>query len=175
VDSPPDENKRPEDHPLANLSPEQLRTLLSGDLKGGRPLVHTESRYSASRRVVWAAAILLAGLLYVVIRFTSAPSKVMVVNTSGEDAASVVVISGNQRVDLGGMANGEVRKVELMPGKPMRIEYTFDQKRVWNDSEPMAAFHALTVFIGMDRKVRVVREAPWSQVPEPAVRRPAAR
>jgi hypothetical protein len=175
VESPPEEDKKPASRPPVNLSAEQLRVLLASDFKGGRA-ARAESRQTSRRQIIWAAAILLAGLFYVVLRFTNAPSKVMLVNTSGEDAASVIVISGNQRVDLGGMANGEVRKVELMPGKPLRVEYTFAQKRVWNDTEPMAAFHALTVYIGIDRKVRVVREAPWSQVSDqPAVQRPKAR
>ncbi len=160
---------------MANLSPEQLSTLLSSDLKG-RQRRHAESRDSSKRRIVWAAAVLLVGLLYVIIRFMTAPSKVIVVNTSGEDAASVVIVSGNQRIDIGGIANGEVRQVEMAPGKPLRIEYTFDQKRVWTDSEPLMAFHSLTVFIGIDRKLRIVRESPWKRAPEPpAVQPPAAR
>ena len=148
-----------------DLSPEQIRTLLSTDFKTSKPV--KEPRRSARRRALWAAVILVAGLVYVILRFTTAPSKVIVVNTSGEDAASVVIESGNQRVDVGGLGNGEVRKVELMPGNPVHIQYTFDQRRVWTDSEPLAPFHSMTVFIGMDKKLRVVREAPWARVQAP--------
>src|ERR1700730_13455344 len=101
----PDDKK----HPMTDLSPEQVRTLLSSDLKSGGP-VAKKPRGSPARNIAWAAAILLAALLYVIFKFTSAPSKVIVVNTSGEDAASVVLLSGDQRVDLGGLGNGEVRK-----------------------------------------------------------------
>jgi hypothetical protein len=173
---PPDESKKPASRSPANLSAEQLRALLSSDFKGGRPPAQKQSGRSSRRQIIWAGVILLAGLLYAILRFTSAPSKVIVVNTSGEDAASVILISGTQRIDIGGVGNGEVRKVELMPGKPLRVEYTFDQQRVWNDSEPLAAFHSLTLFIDADRKLRVVREAPWARAPErPAIQRPAAR
>lgn len=176
MEPPPDKSKPPQKHPLSNLSPEQLRTLLSSDFKGGSRLGRKKSGPYSRRQAIWAMVILLAGVFYVVLRFTNAPSKVIVVNTSGEDAASVIVVSGQQRIDLGGIANGEVRKVELRSGKPLRIEYTFDQRRVWNDSEPLAPFHSLTIFIGIDRKLRVVRESPWAQAPEqPAIQRPAAR
>lgn len=126
--------------------------------------------------MLWAALIFVAGLTYVVMRFSTAPSKVIVVNTSGDDAASVVIVSGDQRRDIGGLANGEIHQVELTPGKPLHIEYTFDERRVWTDSEPLAAFHSVTIFIGIDKRLRLVREAPWSRSPDlPEVQRPAAR
>ncbi len=171
----PPEEKKTKEHPLADLSPEQLRTLLASDL-GRKTAVRKESRESPRRRLFWAGVVLLVAMLYVIVRFTTAPSKVLVVNTSGEDAASIIVISGTQRIDLGGVANGEVRKVELMPGKPVAIEYTFDRRRVWTDAEPLAGFHSLTVFVGIDKKLRVVREAPWAQVAQPPqVESPARR
>jgi hypothetical protein len=175
VDTPP-EQKKPE-HPLANLSPDQLRTLLASDLgRASAPAKASgESKESSRRRLFWAGVILLAGLLYVIFRFTTAPSKVIVVNTSGEDAASVIVASGDQRVDLGGLGNGEVRRVELVPGKPLQIEYSFGSRRVWTDPQPMGAFQSVTVFIELGGKIRAVREAPWARTSEQPPLRPAAR
>ena len=167
MDTPP-EDKKPE-HPLANLSPDQLRTLLASDLgrASAKAKPRGESKESSRRRLFWAGVILLAGLLYVILRFTSAPSKVIVLNTSGEDAASVIVASGDQRIDLGSLGNGEVRKVELVPGKPLRIEYSFGSRRVWTDPEPMGAFQSVTIFIGTGGKVRAVREEPWARASAP--------
>jgi hypothetical protein len=176
VDTPP-EDKKPE-HPLAKLSPDQFRTLLASDLgrTSARANAGAQSKESSRRRLFWAGVILLAGLLYVIFRFTTAPSKVIVVNTSGEDAASVIVASGDQLVDLGSLGNGEVRRVELVPGKPLQVEYSFGSRHVWTDPQPMGAFQSVTIFIGMGGKVRAVREAPWARTAEqPAIQRPAAR
>jgi hypothetical protein len=163
----PEQDKKAAGNRLADLSPEQFRTLLSSDLKKSAPVVRTESPQSSRRRMLWAALILVAALVYVVTRFTAAPAKVIVINTSGEDAADVVISSGNQRVDLGGVGNGDVRQVEIVAGKPLHIDYTFEQRRVWTDSNPLTSFQSITVFIGMDKKLRVVRESPWSRQPAP--------
>ncbi len=117
--------------------------------------------------MLFAAVVSVAGLIYIFARFTGAPAKIVVVNGSGHQIASVIVISGDQRVDVGGIGNGESRKVDLAPGKPLQIEYVFDERHVWISPEPLVALQALTIFIGADQKLRVVRGA--------AGQRPATR
>ena len=107
--------------------------------------------------ILFAAVVAIAGLAYIFLRFTGAPSKIVVVNGSGRPVASVVVISGDQRVDIGGIGNGESRKVDLAPGKSLQIEYTFDQRHVWTSPEPLTPLQALTILIGGDQKLRVVQ------------------
>jgi len=160
VDAPPEPQKTTE-HPLANVTSEQLQNLLASDFKrtAARPLKPP----SPWRRIFWSAVILLAGIGYVTLRYSTTPSTVIVINVSGEDAASVVLESGGQRVDLGPVANGEIRKVEMGTGHPLRIEYTFEKHRVWTRDEPLSAFEALTVSIGREGHVNVMRETPWSQ------------
>ena len=107
--------------------------------------------------MLFAAIVAVAGLAYIFLRFSGAPSKIVVVNGSGRRIASVIVISGDQRVDVGGIGNGESRKVELAPGKPLQIQYTFEEQKVWSDPEPLVALQTLTIFIGADQKLRVIR------------------
>ena len=107
--------------------------------------------------ILFAAFVAIAGLAYIFLRFTGAPSKIVIVNGSGRPVASVLVISGDQRVEVGAIGNGESRKVDLTPGKPLRIEYTFDERRVWTSPEPLVALQTLTVFIGPDQKLRVTQ------------------
>lgn len=107
--------------------------------------------------ILFAAVVAIAGLAYIFLRFTSAPSKIVVVNGSGRRVASVVVISGDQRVDIGGIGNGESRKVDVAPGNSLQIEYTFDERRVWTSPEPLVALQTLTIFIGSDQKLRVAQ------------------
>ena len=108
-------------------------------------------------------ALLLAGLVYLLIRFTAAPSKLTLVNASGAEVSSVIITSGDQRMDIGRIANGEVRKVDLLPGKTLRIEYTFEQPRVWTNAEPLAGFQFLMVFIGPDKKLRIETQRPTAR------------
>src|SRR5713226_3478495 len=110
--------------------------------------------------MLFAAVVAVAGLISIFARFTSAPAKIVVLNGSGRQIASVIVISGDQRVDIGGIGNGESRKVDLAPGKPLQIDYTFADHHVWTSPEPLVALQALTIFIGADQKLRVVRGAP---------------
>jgi hypothetical protein len=110
--------------------------------------------------IVFAAVVAIAGLTYIFVRFTAAPAKIVVVNGSGRQVASVIVISDAQRVDIGAIGNGESRKVDLAPGKSLQIEYTFDGRHVWTSPEPLVALQALTIFIGADEKLRVIRGAP---------------
>lgn len=107
--------------------------------------------------VLFAAVVAIAGLAYIFLRFTGAPSKIVVVNGSGRQVASVVLISGDQRVEIGAIGNGESRKVDLAPGKTLQIEYTFDERHVWTLPEPLTPLQALTILIGGDQKLRVVQ------------------
>ena len=66
-------------------------------------------------------------------------------NVSGEPAASVVLISGEQRVDLGEVGNGAVEQVELLAGHPLQIEYSFGTRRVSHASiGPSSSFPGLS-------------------------------
>jgi len=142
-----------------DLTPEQIRVLLSSDHKDRRPV-----KQSSTPRLMWTLfALLLAGLVYLLIRFTAAPSKLTLVNASGAEVSSVIITSGDQRMDIGRIANGEVRKVDLLPGKTLRIEYTFEQPRVWTNAEPLAGFQFLTVFIGPDKKLRIETQRPTAR------------
>jgi hypothetical protein len=58
---------------------------------------------------------------------------------------SVIVISGDQRIDLGASAAGESRKVDVVPGKPLQVDYTFDEHITRVSPEPLAALQAMTV------------------------------
>ncbi len=107
--------------------------------------------------ILFAAVVAVAGLIFIFLRFTAAPAKIVIVNGSGRRVASVIVISGDQRVDIAGIGNGESRKVDLPAGKPLRIDYTFDEHHVWISPEPLVALQALTVFIGPDQKLRVAQ------------------
>ncbi|HYS52480.1 MAG TPA: hypothetical protein VER58_01785 [Thermoanaerobaculia bacterium] len=140
------------------MTPDEARALLASDLKGRRPVKESNPL------LMWTVLVLLlAGLIYLVVRFTGSPSKLTLVNASGAEVSSVIVASGDQRMDLGAIANGEVRKIDLVPGKPLRIEYTFEQRRVWTNSEPLTAFQFLTVFIGTDKKLRVETHRPTAR------------
>src|SRR5437660_8219237 len=134
----------------SDLTPEQVRLLLGADVKG-----RSTPRESKPKLMWTVLVLLLAGLIYLVARFTAAPSKLTLVNASGAEVSSVIITSGNQRMNIGRIANGEVRKVDLAPGKALRIEYTFEQPRVWTNAEPLAGFQFLTVFIGPDKKLRL--------------------
>ena len=107
--------------------------------------------------VLFAAVVAIAGLAYIFLRFTGAPAKIVVVNGSGRQVASVVVISGNQRADIGSIANGQSKKVDVVPGKSLQIEYTFDERHVWTSPEPLTPLQAVTILIGGDQKLRVVQ------------------
>jgi hypothetical protein len=115
--------------------------------------------------ILFAAVVAIAGLTYIFVRFTAAPSKIVVVNGSGRQVASVIVISGDQRVDIGGIGNGESRKIDLASGKPLQIEYTFNGRHVWVSPEPLVPLQALTIFIGADEKLRVIRGSPVQRPP----------
>jgi hypothetical protein len=117
--------------------------------------------------IVFAAVVAIAGLTYIFVRFAAAPSKIVVVNGSGRQVASVTLISGQQRVDIGGIGNGESRKIDLASGKPLQIDYKFNGRHVWVSPEPLVPLQALTIFIGADEKLRVIRGSP--------VQRPAGR
>jgi len=134
----------------SDLTPEQIRALLGAGAKG-----RSASKESKPQLMWTVFALLIAGLIYLVVRFTAAPSKLTVINASGSEASSVVIVSGDQRIDLGRIGNGEVRKVDLVPGRPLRIEYTFEQRRVWTTAEPVPSFQFMTVSIGPDKKVQI--------------------
>ena len=106
---------------------------------------------------MFAAFVAIAGLAYVFLRFTGAPSKIVVVNGSGRPVTSVVVISGDQRIEIGAIGNGESKKVDLAPGKSLQIEYTFAERHLWTSPEPLTPLQALTILIGGDQKLRVVQ------------------
>lgn len=107
--------------------------------------------------ILFAAFVAIAGLAYIFARFTGAPSKIVIVNGSGRQVTSVVVISADQRIEVGGIGNGESRRVELAPGKSLQIEYTFDERHVWTSPEPLTPLQALTILIGGDQKLRIVQ------------------
>ena len=106
---------------------------------------------------MFAAVVAIVGLAYIFLRFTGAPAKIVLVNGSGRQVTSVIVISGDQRVEIGDIGNGVSRKVDLTPGKSLQIEYTFDQRRIWTSPEPLTPLQALTVLIGGDQKLRVIQ------------------
>ena len=106
---------------------------------------------------MFAAVVAIAGLAYIFARFTGAPAKIVVVNGSGRPVKSVIVISGEQRVEVGDIGNGESRKVDLAPGRSLQIEYTFDQRGVWTSPEPLTPLQAMTVLIGGDQKLSVIQ------------------
>ena len=110
-----------------------------------------------SGTVLFAAFVAIAGLAYIFLRFTAAPSKIVVVNGSGRQVRSLIVISGDQRVEIGAIGNGESKKVDLAPGKSLQIEYTFDERHLWTSPEPLTPLQALTILIGGDQKLRVVQ------------------
>jgi hypothetical protein len=152
-----------------NLNPDQLRALLRSDFSqpssSARAGSNAFQRAFAQRKLLWAGLIVGVGLLYAVFRVTTSPAKVIVMNISGEAAASVVLISGEQRVDLGEVGNGAVEQVELLAGHPLQIEYSFGTRRVWVDNRTLTPLQVVTVTLTMDRKVRVVRGAPSSEPP----------
>ncbi len=171
-----DGNRSPESPPsdaksrgAQNLNPEQLRTLLRSDFRQPSPATRSSSsafsRAFTQRKLLWAALIVGVGLLYAVFRVTTSPARVIVMNVSGEPAASVVLISGEQRVDLGEVGNGAVEQVELLAGHPLQIEYSFGTRRVWTDGRTLAPLQVVTVTLTNDQKVRVVHGAPSSEPP----------
>ncbi|HUJ15406.1 MAG TPA: hypothetical protein VL284_16590 [Thermoanaerobaculia bacterium] len=158
-------------HPLADVTPEQLRSLLASDFAGRTSNKRPPKRASRWRSIFWAAVILFGGIGYVAFRYTTTPCVVILVNASGEDARSIVLTSGTQRVDLGFVSNGDVRRAEIFPGNALRIESDFAEHHVWTQPEPLQTFQALTIRILPGGQVQVVRQTPWSQSPQkPATR-----
>jgi hypothetical protein len=146
----------------SKLTPEQVEAILrSGSRKPGpKP---AGSSYWKRRQLIFSAVILIAGLLYALMRTANAPARVTILNSSGADARSVIVIAGTERFELGELLNGGVQQVQVTPGEPLEIRYDFGNPKDWRDPRPLTAFETVTITLAPDSQVQVDRESPWKR------------
>jgi hypothetical protein len=146
----------------SKLTPEQVAAILRSGSRKPEPKP-SGSSYWKRRQLIFSAVILIAGLLYALIRTANAPARITIVNNSGADALSVTVVNGAERIELGELLNGGVQQVKVTPGEPLEIRYSFGTPQTWRNPTPLTAFETVTITLAPGTEVQVDRESPWKR------------
>jgi hypothetical protein len=147
---------------MSNLTPEQVDALLRADFKRTSPGLPPKKPRSEGRRIFWAGAIMLCGVLYALFKLSTSTASVVVINATGEDAMSVTVIAGSQRIELGPVGNGAIETAEVLPGEDIALEYQFAKRQTWKAPFTMRPFQSVRLTIIPGGAVQVSYNSPTS-------------
>lgn len=97
-----------------------------------------------SRPLAWVIALTLAIILAAAWWAGRYPARLTIINSSGTDVPSLTIDSGAQHLELGSIASGSAKRVQLQPGELVTVR---TQAAVWTSPDKLTPGGALVIYV----------------------------
>lgn len=100
-----------------------------------------------SKGLLWTIFLGVIGVVIVAWHMGTLPARVVIINQSGAPLRNVVVDAGGSRYEIGGLDNGESRRIAIDPAEELRLTFSGTADRIWTAPDPLTAGQSLVVYV----------------------------